>query len=331
MSRSLLKATPLAVLLALFGLNGPAFGAAETSMSLLFQVQQAAKQLDYEGVFTYLQNGRSHSSRIAHAQRQTQRWEKLDVLDGVPQTVFRDGKAVRIAFAKDQRMVIEPPSKREHFPSIGLTDLPQVSSHYAVKPSDQTERVAERDCRTVHIEPRDEGRYGYRLCIDRETGLLLRSETLNTQGQAIEQVSFVMLRVGHSVDPQTLALPANMKEWSRQTVRYTPIKLEQEGWSLPSVKGFQRVDEVKRAVGTREQVLQVLLSDGLASVSVFVEPYGSQHPTQDGSAERGAVNVVGQRKGDFWLTVLGEAPLSTVQAIADAMTPISGHTSQPSH
>jgi len=322
------KTRPVAA--ALIGLSCLAWGAtghAETGEQILLKVQQAAKQNDYEGVFTYLQAGRAQSSRIAHAHQAGQHWEKLNVLDGNPQTVYRDGKTVRIAFAEERKLVIEPVSKREHFPSIGLTDLPSLSAHYEVKAENKTERVAERDCQTVNIVPRDQSRYGYRLCIDQDTRLLLRSETLNAQGQAIEQVAFAMLRLGQTLGPDALKPPASLKDWKTQTVRYAPIKLEDEGWSLPSVLGFHRVDEVKRAVGAREQVLQALLSDGLASVSVFVEPYGEQHPTQDGSAARGAVHVVGKRKGDYWLTVLGEAPLSTVQAIADAITPISGHTS----
>src|SRR5690606_22697953 len=94
-------------------------GRAEAGEQILLKVQQAAKQNDYEGVFTYSQSGRAQSSRIAHAHRAQQRWEKLDVLDGNPQTVYRDGKTVRIAFTQEQKLVIEPVSKREHFPSIG--------------------------------------------------------------------------------------------------------------------------------------------------------------------------------------------------------------------
>ncbi|MGH2137779.1 MucB/RseB C-terminal domain-containing protein, partial [Enterococcus faecalis] len=59
--------------------------------------------------------------------------------------------------------------------------------------------------------------------------------------------------------------------------------------------------------------------DGLASVSLFVEPFDAQRHTQETSATVGATNSVNRRVGEHWLTVMGEAPAATLRRFAIAL------------
>jgi sigma-E factor negative regulatory protein RseB len=50
---------------------------------------------------------------------------------------------------------------------------------------------------------------------------------------------------------------------------------------------------------------------------VFIEP-GSQSRTE-GSLQQGAMNIVGKRHGDFWLTIVGEVPLTAIRQVANSI------------
>jgi sigma-E factor negative regulatory protein RseB len=82
--------------------------------------------------------------------------------------------------------------------------------------------------------------------------------------------------------------------------------------------------EVQRAFGGREDIGQMVYSDGLASISVFIEPAAPQDAVE-GDASKGPVNVATRRHGDFWLTVVGDAPAASIRQMAAAIE----HTPPP--
>jgi sigma-E factor negative regulatory protein RseB len=63
-----------------------------------------------------------------------------------------------------------------------------------------------------------------------------------------------------------------------------------------------------------------VLSDGLAAISVFIEPYDKKRNSSQphGAYRRGAINVYGTRVADFWVTALGEVPAATLEQLAKA-------------
>jgi sigma-E factor negative regulatory protein RseB len=68
--------------------------------------------------------------------------------------------------------------------------------------------------------------------------------------------------------------------------------------------------------------MQWIFSDGLASVSLFVEPYDAQRHPRETMVAMGATHALTQRiaeKGDWWLTVVGEVPPATLKAFAQSL------------
>ena len=65
-------------------------------------------------------------------------------------------------------------------------------------------------------------------------------------------------------------------------------------------------------------MLQCLYSDGLASVSLFMETLDpKRHPAQPQASSVGATQLFAQRvTSDVWLTVVGEVPMSTLRLFA---------------
>ncbi len=69
-------------------------------------------------------------------------------------------------------------------------------------------------------------------------------------------------------------------------------------------------------------LLHLVYSDGLASVSVFIKKNdGAVKPLQ-GVSSMGAVNAYGNSVDDYSITVVGEVPIITVQAMAQSAAKI---------
>jgi sigma-E factor negative regulatory protein RseB len=106
----------------------------------------------------------------------------------------------------------------------------------------------------------------------------------------------------------------------------TSTKLESEGWVLrQSVPGFRQVSCVKRPMdgvleteggSVAQTALQTIFSDGLTYVSVFIEPYSPERHTRAMLTTIGATQTLMRRRGDWWITVVGDVPASTLKAFA---------------
>ena len=98
-----------------------------------------------------------------------------------------------------------------------------------------------------------------------------------------------------------------------------------QGWQItPTVPGFHMIRELRRPMAARDPgqptipVDQAVFSDGLAAISVFVEPV-ENNTRKEGSGSSGATHVLVKRRGDFWITLLGEVPQTTLQQFASAI------------
>jgi sigma-E factor negative regulatory protein RseB len=294
-------------------------------MQLLQRIQSSAQELDYAGVFTYQQGASMQSSRVTHISDAKGERERLEVLDGQPLEFLRNNDEVQCLIPHKKAILIETRTARDRFPGLlqqGKAE--QLAQHYSISVEPQPERVADRDCQVINLQPKDVGRYGYRLCADTSSGLLLRAQTLaHTPGVAdpvvVEQVAFITLHVGNEVDPKQLKTRWSTKDWKVVKTNVTPTDLATYGWTVGEPAGFHLVTQVQRSIGGKTDVKQVMLSDGLAAISVFIEPFSAGHPQQIGVSSRGAINVVGRRLGSYWITVLGEAPLATIQQVAQSI------------
>jgi len=65
-------------------------------------------------------------------------------------------------------------------------------------------------------------------------------------------------------------------------------------------------------------LLHLVYSDGLASVSVFIEKNQGSEKHLQGASSMGAVNAFGNSVGDYFVTVVGEVPVKTVQSMAQS-------------
>jgi len=310
----------LAAMLALHaGVQAQPSSAPADPLQLLGHIQQAARQQDYAGVFMYQQGELMQSSRVVHVIDGTGERERLEILDGQPREYLRHNGDVQCLLPERKTVLLEQ-RRGDRFPGLLLGDPADLARYYEVRASSKLHRVADRQCRVLTIEPRDALRYGYRLCADVETNLLLKAQTLDDTRAVVEQVAFTSIRMGNDVDPAELSSRWSTRGWKVHEHDMKPVDLAAAGWRIPAPAGFVTMMQLARPMGPAT-VSQLVLSDGLAAISVFIEPYDARrhnHPPE-GLARRGAVNIYGTRIADFWLTALGEVPAATLEQLADSI------------
>jgi len=287
---------------------------------LLLMIQKAAHTLNYRGVFTYHHGHTMQSSRITHVFDGTDERERLESLDGKPREYLRMNNDVRELIPESQTILHER-RRGDLFPGLLLSDATAIDQHYTIEVRPELARVAGRACRVVDIVPKDEFRFGYRLCADDETALLLRARTLSDEARMIEQISFTQLTINPKLADNQLEASWALDGWRTVEPDEKPIDLYALGWRIPAPPGYVATLQVSRAFAGDRKVDQLILSDGLATISIFIEPYraGLSEYKPHGPARNGSVNIYGGQVGDFWLTVLGEVPAGTLEQIAKAI------------
>jgi sigma-E factor negative regulatory protein RseB len=277
----------------------------------------------YTGTFVVLSSsGAMASSRIWHACEGDQQLERVEALSGIPRTVFRRNDEVRTFLMQSRVVRTDQRETAGIFPRVPVISGASISQFYGVRSLGQ-ERVAGHVADVVWFKPQDSLRFGYRLWSERETGLVVKMQTLGADGRVLEQAAFSELNLNSPVRANQLArmmdATSGFKLVSPTVVKTTAAA---EGWAVRQpVAGFVPVSCRRRTVSPGDSVhsvLQCLYSDGLASVSLFLESFDPErHPAQSQVSTMGATHVLSQRVSpDAWLTAVGEVPLQTLRLFA---------------
>ena len=285
----------------------------------LQQTQQAARQSDYSGVFTYQQGASMQSSRIVHVVDGTGERERLVLLDGEPREFIRHNDAVQCLVPGKQLVLVEK-HRMDRFPGVLLGEAHDLDSHYVLHVGQNRKRVAGQECVAAEILPRDNLRYGYRFCVDPETKLLLKAQTIDGQGGVVNQIAFTSLQQGASVQAGELKPSWNMQGWRTLEPIAQTVDVAQMGWRITPPAGFANNTQISRPMKSGKPVMQIVLTDGLAAISVFIEQYQPSQESRvmpNGAARNGPMNIYGSRIGDHWLTAIGEVPADTLRQLVE--------------
>jgi sigma-E factor negative regulatory protein RseB len=295
---------------------------ADDAMQWLTRAAQAARQLDYLGTIVYQIGPRVESSRITHLNDGGHEYAKLVNLDGPAREVVRSQGEVRCYYPDAKLMRIEPGTFRNVFPSLLPEQQQSLSRYYNFRVLGE-DRVGGRPVQVVVFEPRDGLRYGHRFWSDAATGLLLKARVVNERGDGVEQFAFSDLTLNARIDksmvePSWPTVPSDWKVLERASGDVVP---QDTGWVVNHVPpGFAKIMEGFRKLrGRAERVAHLVFSDGLVSVSVFVEPLVPASAPA-GFMQQGGLNVYSIRQDDHLITVMGETPGATVRQIANSVT-----------
>jgi sigma-E factor negative regulatory protein RseB len=284
----------------------------------LQRIQRAAAGSSYQGTLTFSAGGSTSSARVLHHCDGSQTYERLEPLDGESRVQYRHNEQVVTLWPMAKRAQLETRDPVAQFPALPVASSARVLENYELSKVGQ-ERVAGQDADVLLLKPRDRLRFAQRLWAHRESGLLLRNDVLGASGEVLESASFVDLRLG--IKPATDQFLRPMKQidgWRVQRPPVERIQLDAEGWQLGKpVPGFQLISSFRRPLdlgsgdSPPSQVIQSVFSDGLAQVSVFIERFDPQRHTRPMGSATGASHTVMARRGDWWITVVGEVPMAT--------------------
>lgn len=292
----------------------------DPGLALMSRLQQAAHGLDYEGIYIYQQGAVMLASRIVHVTDMQGERQRVEVLDGRKRReILRHNDEVQSLFPEMEIVLVEH-RQTEHFPALFIGSAEQLAESYSFRVEDDLGRVAGRPCQIAHVVPRDALRWSFRLCVDQESGLLLKAQTVDSQGAVLEQVAFSEVQIGDDqVDRALLEPRHDTRDWKRMRPG-EPVDLVAAGWHIVAPHGFHPVSQQRRTLKHHQQVHQMVLSDGLAAISVFIESYEPGRIESPPAVQYGATNIFSRQEGDFWLTVLGEVPADTVRQVAETIT-----------
>jgi sigma-E factor negative regulatory protein RseB len=292
---------------------------APDGVALLQRIYQATEKLSYTGTFVYQQGDRTETSRITRVAGAGGDIERVEVLDGMPREIIRTRDVVRCYMPETQTVKVERRTDQRAFPGMLPAHVAELSRSYVIARG-ETKRIAGHDCNLVTLTPRDDLRYGYRLWADVSTGMLLKAQTFNRQGVVVEQFTFTQLAIGN-VGREQVRLRQDTKGWRIEDAAVTPVNLAQAGWLVGTdLPGFRKVTEVQRKLSEARPVGQVVYSDGMAALSIFIEPMtGRSDSIRPGLSSLGAFHIYTREVANHVVTVVGEAPAASVQRVANTV------------
>jgi len=296
---------------------GIALGAEPTEW--LERMNKALTTRNYVGVFTHVRGTRAETLRIIHRVRGRDVSERLLSLDGSGREFVREGDELTCYFPDKKTVLVE--RRAPDGPLLGA--LPAINDGselvYEIRGGDR-ERLLGRKTRVVALHPRDEFRYGYRLWIDEETSMPLKTQLCDKSGAVIEQILFSSIDLPERI-PDSMFKPlvdASNYRWLRAERQISVSNASPALWEAMRLPpGFRMTTRSQQAMpGSKEPVAHLVFTDGVASVSVFVEPRKPDTKSDEGPVRMGSSSAFTTVVDGHQITAVGEVPPGTVQFIA---------------
>ena len=302
-------------------LSSPVF--ADPAMDWVQKMSDAMRNLNYRGNFVYMHENQLESMQISHVRDDNGEKERLISLNGEAREVIRDNLNLTCIWPSSRKVVVDSSRKNSFSPIFIPEDIARIEKFYEMQLVGD-DRIAGMDTVVVHIKPRDRYRYGMKFWINKEHGLMMKSALLNEQGQEIEQVMFTSLKLFGPGEQLELDVMPKIDE-NYTLVRYhsgekAGGEVSTSRWQLDNAPGgFWRESVLQRKVpGSDHVVEQLVYTDGLASLSIFIER--NNNGSHQGGSSMGAVNAFIRIYDDHSVTAIGEVPAVTVQRVAESVT-----------
>lgn len=278
---------------------------ANDAMQLLNNMSAAVHELEYQGDLIYSQGEGFTVLRVQHAVDKEGEHEKVTNIDG--------DTSHEILHNVDNFSI-------SSFPQV----TPEMQKVYSFDVGGLIE-VAGRKCTEIVARPKDRMRYLHRYCVDKETNMLLNYSLVNSQHKTVEKMMFTRIEFNKQ----------NFKKFTNNKVaktknEITPFNLIKHkenttNWHFTELpKGFHVDSILRKAEPDSDSPLeQIILTDKVTSISVFIEPKSEHCINKKGFDYNGAVNGLTVEKEGHSITVIGEVPRSTLIKIADNLRYLS--------
>lgn len=292
--------------------------ASPSASALIAEMAEAYHERTFQGRFLYMRGNEVITLSLKHALIDGKEYEHLSHLAGRPTEVIRAGGEA-VCIHPDRSVTRLPEVSGTAAPALARKLMKQLPEQYDVL-LDGNGRVAGREAWRLRLAPLDEHRYGYRLWVDRDSRLLLKSELVDSSGVALERIEFVVLELDPTLTAEDFRMPGPEQPERALPMQRTDAGVVMEtGW-LPG--GFVRASGTdRRPVNGREALVSETFSDGLAAFTLFVEPDGvdiSEGISRLGPTVALTRRLTGERSG-YVVTLVGEVPQQTAEKVMNEL------------
>jgi len=317
--------TGAAIVLATLGLaSQAAHAAADDARHWIERMSEALASRNYVGLFTHTTSRQSETMRIVHRVGKNGSTERLVSLDGSGREIVRTPHEVHVYMPDRGIVLVEPRTDDGSLAKALPVPGPQLDALYTLSLRDG-KKLLGRDVVVIDIRPNDAHRYGYRLWLDEETAMPLRTVVADGLGRPVEQISFTQLEMPRRIDPKEVeaSIDASGFRWVRSARPAPEPRTTLAGWRpLKLPPGFRLVASRVQAVpGVALPVQHLIFSDGFASISVFIEPGSPTGPAPPQASTVGSANAFTTFVAGHVVTAVGEVPLETVRDVATSVVP----------
>lgn len=275
----------------------------------LNKMNYSHRRLNYEGVMAYQYADQIRSYKIRHFVHDGIEYDSVKSLDGPVRELVRQGHEVDCVHMGPKLIQLADKAAARGY-----------LRYYDINVSGSG-RVAGREVVNLEIRPRDVFRLGYRLSLDKESGLLLRSDVVDQQGRVLERFQYMILEFNPDLDGEALHAHRQISVTShpKHAANHSPEEKTQAwrpGW-LPA--GFVMTRAEQQALEGQSY------TDGLSVFSVFVESLmadtSEKMVAAEGSLQRGASvsYTAAFPSRQAMVTVIGEVPLLTARQVAKSL------------
>lgn len=291
----------------------PLAAAADDAGAWLARVGPAVRGLDYQGTLVVVADGRMEMLRVFHRLRDGREQERLVALSGPPREVVRDGDRVMCIGTGDAPVAYDLGQAGRWSAALAVSEAAGLRG-YRARLGDEG-RVAGHPARQVDVVATDRWRYGYRLWLEPGSGLPLRVDLLDETGRTLEQVAFTEVEIGTT--PADEDLQPSTRRGLERVSALPPRADDTIAWRVAALPpGFR----LRTAKSLADGGAHLLFSDGLASVSVYVER-GAPGLRGGAAQQRGAVHARSFWVDGWRVTAIGKVPAATVDHLARNLRP----------
>lgn len=292
----------------------------------LRRLHEVASQGAYVGTFVLTAGSHMSSARIWHVCEGSQQIERVEALTGARRSTYRRNDQVMTYLPESRVVIAEKRASLGLFPNLlSRADL-SIAQHYRLVAIGR-DRVAGFGADVVQLVPRDHWRFGYRVWTEQTTGMVIKLQTLDARQSVLEQAAFSDLQLAQPLSWAKLsAMMDNTEGYAVRKPELIGTSADQQGWRLKGdVPGFKSMSCHKRletGADVEDGAFQWVFSDGLATVSLFIEAFDAgrhMKPQHHAGFAIGATHVQTRRLGDWWLTAVGEVPPQTLQKFAQSL------------
>lgn len=290
----------------------------------LEKMNRAVATLNYKGVYLHMHNAKVEAMQIIHRSHEGDVTERLIRLDGPRREIIRTKDEVTCVLPDKRHVIVERRKGKGALFSIHPVYSEGIDQYYEFRLLDEG-KIIGYPTKVIVVRPKDEYRYGYRLWLDKETAMPLKSQLRDGAGNLLEQILFAQIEMPERIAEEEVrpVIPEEFK-WFRADPRDQAREGKRASeWRASRIPTGFALSDSKLTVmaGSQTPVEHLVYSDGLASVSVFVEMADIRKDLKKGMRRVGSSHAFSTVVEGHHVTAVGEVPSVTVKLIGRSVSP----------